>query len=620
MYKPTVYKNITRKPPEPIVIDQFRGVDFSANATQVALNRSPDALNMIPDEKFFPCKRTGIKRVFQTVLGTGKVNGLHLFKTTAGTKIRLLHHGTKLYTWDDSGNQPTLIYSGMEDHDSNAFVMNNKLYLQDGTNYLVYDGTTVSDVTTNAYIPTLTMGRSKDGGGNAFENFNLINPYFKDSFSPDGTSKTYPLSLSGLDATPIVASLDKGVTFDKFETTHFTVDRVTGIVTWITAPPTGTDTMVIKAAKTVIGYADRIKKCTISAQFGGTNDTRVFLSGNPDFKNMDWRSGLYDPTYFPDLGYTKIGGDSTAIMGYKKQSNALMIIKEDSQQDATSFLRTFQLNSDGTVSYPIQQGTIGVGCIAKKSIQIIEDKPFFLSRKGIHSLETTSIANERNTSHKSQLIDLKLLTEPNLSEAVSTEYQRRYWVAINGNVYVMDEDMKYTDENGQIQYEWFFLNGINASCFLEDGYLYFGDSTQGMIWRFKTDSEVDPYTDDENTPIPAYWTTPLTNIGTYSQYKIVKNVIVTIAPNARTSADIYYNSDDIKDEFTESQGMSLFDFNSIDFNDWTFITSSMPKPIATNTKERKIVFFGVKVKNDVLGQSLGLYSIEIKYDFLGTVK
>ena len=68
------YQIPVAKQPDPVVIQQFRGVDFSADSTQVDPSRSPDALNMIADQAFFPVKRTGYKRVAQ---GSGRVWGLH---------------------------------------------------------------------------------------------------------------------------------------------------------------------------------------------------------------------------------------------------------------------------------------------------------------------------------------------------------------------------------------------------------------------------------------------------------------------------------------------------------------------------------------------------------------
>ena len=57
------------------------------------VSRSPDALNMIADQAFFPIKRTGYKRVAQ---GSGRVWGLHRLAGGGGEQL-LAHIGTALY-------------------------------------------------------------------------------------------------------------------------------------------------------------------------------------------------------------------------------------------------------------------------------------------------------------------------------------------------------------------------------------------------------------------------------------------------------------------------------------------------------------------------------------------
>ena len=81
------------RPLAPVVIQQFHGVDLSSDSTQVDVSRSPDALNMIADQAFFPIKRTGYKRVAQ---GSGRVWGLHRLAGGGGEQL-LAHIGTALY-------------------------------------------------------------------------------------------------------------------------------------------------------------------------------------------------------------------------------------------------------------------------------------------------------------------------------------------------------------------------------------------------------------------------------------------------------------------------------------------------------------------------------------------
>ncbi|MBU8731728.1 hypothetical protein KM915_16875 [Cytobacillus oceanisediminis] len=83
----------------------------------------------------------------------------------------------------------------------------------------------------------------------------------------------------------------------KQETADFTVDRLIGKVTFPIAPSKN---------KTQAGFPERIKKFRFHITFGGANDTRVFLSGNPDMPNYVWRLGLFDPTHAPRTVFTSL--------------------------------------------------------------------------------------------------------------------------------------------------------------------------------------------------------------------------------------------------------------------------------------------------------------------------
>ncbi len=47
--------------------------------------------------------------------------------------------------------------------------------------------------------------------------------------------------------------------------------------------------------RTIPGYADMIKKCTINAFYGIASDNRIFVSGNPGYRNRDWPCTIGKP-------------------------------------------------------------------------------------------------------------------------------------------------------------------------------------------------------------------------------------------------------------------------------------------------------------------------------------
>ena len=138
------------------------------------------------------------------------------------------------------------------------------------------------------------------------------------------------MTFGDLDATTVTASIlnANGDWVAKTETTDFTVNRTTGVITFTTAPGvsviTGEDNVKITAYRTVEGYADRVNKCKFGTRFGvnGAFD-RLFISGNPDFINFDWYSQQWDATYFSDTSYSTLGSSASAVVGYSIISNYL---------------------------------------------------------------------------------------------------------------------------------------------------------------------------------------------------------------------------------------------------------------------------------------------------------
>lgn len=87
--------------PPLLSIEPFKGINLSTTPTQIDNGQSPDMLNMHTDSRGSLNKRTGYKRLFETNLGPGKINGLFDFKKADGTKEILFAHGDKLYRLDD---------------------------------------------------------------------------------------------------------------------------------------------------------------------------------------------------------------------------------------------------------------------------------------------------------------------------------------------------------------------------------------------------------------------------------------------------------------------------------------------------------------------------------------
>lgn len=592
-----------RQPPEPPLyrINEFKGLNLSSNSTLIDDRQSPDMLNFQVGTQGTLKKRTGYEKLYQTSLGSGQINGMALFRKSDGTTDFMIAHGTKLYKQSGT-NQPEEVSASLSGNPVNFFTLDKRLYIQDGNGLKYWSGFLLYPVDLDPYVPTLTISRLPSGGGEPYEDFNLVSEAFKDSFSADGTATVYQLSLTGLDTSGVTATVN-GVS--KTEGTDFTVDRTNGKVTFTTAPTAGTNNVIITAEKTITGFKDRIFKCTLNAVYGGANDTRVFVSGNPDFPNYVWRSGLYEPKYFPENGFYKVGTTNEKVTGFSKQYDYLVIEKE-----RTKWNMNFELNSKGEPTFPIKPLNDQVGTYADKSIQIINNNPVSLDKTGVHVLVSSNVRDERNTQHISANIDRKLLKEPNLNKAISVDFDKKYWLAVNGNVYIYDYLIN----------EWYLFNNINASCFLEkDGYLHFGSNTDGLVYRFKKETDPNPYSDN-GVAINAYWYSKLINFGLPERRKLVKRIFYTMTPGTHTSCNLYIRTDVKGEKLVDTTRIDLIDFTLFDFSEFSFITSDIPQVVVKKVKEKKITHLQLKFENKDVEESLEITSLGIKNVIQGEVK
>lgn len=602
---------------------KFRGVDFSTDPTLVNDSRSPLCQNLISDLAGFPEKRLGWRTLFTV---DSPINGLFYAVFESGAGKYIVHGGTKLYTFTDTGFLQ--VYDGMNNARSTAFSHGGKLYILDGANYLVAEETGdtigISHVRERAFVPTTVIGAPAAGGGTPFEAVNMLTGKRINSMIGDGTSTVFKLDSENIDSVESV-KID-GVL--KAETTDYTVNLSDGTVTFTQAPAEsaaggGVDNVVIAFTKNVPGYISRIEKCTIAASYGYNNDNRFFLSGNPEYQNWDWQSGLDDPTYFPDTGYTKVGADTSAIMGYIKQYDTLTVIKNSNEQDAELFLRTAEITDGGAVLFPIKQGAKGVGAVSKHAFANLRDDPIFLAREGVFAITSTSLGQERALQDRSFYVNAKLTQEPNLETAVSVVWNGYYILCVNGHCYVADSRQRTgASQTEQYSYEWYYWTNIPARIFLEhSGALYFG-TADGRICKFNTDVSGMARFSDDDEPIVARWSTKADTFGIFTRRKtlVKKGSGVMIKPYSRSSVKVYVATDKQHERLIRTALMDIFDFSDIDFSRFTFNTLDTPQVKPFNTKVKKFILLQLIFENDAVNEGFGVYGAEVQYTVGNYVK
>lgn len=501
----------------------FRGVDFTDDV--VNETRSPDSLNMWKNYKSLGKKietRPDIELQLQL---ENTIYGL-FFYTINNVDHWIIHSGVSLYDYNPvSKVKTTLKANGMNPFNSTAFIYNNIFFIKDGINYLEYNGTTIKDV--EGTIPLTTIGRKPSGGGTQYQDINLISDYRKNSFWSDGTSTEYHLDATGISSTGVQVWIN-----DVLQASNtYTVDAVNGVITFTTAPIAAIDedNVVIKFAKPVSGYANKIKKCTIATMF----DNRVFFSGNQDYPNAVFWCGYNDPRYISDMNYALEGTDIAQVKSMVAGNNALWVFKEPSQANTTVFyhvpLESYDDRLKDTVkTYPSVHSSISTGCAAT-GINFNDDICFF-SDRGMEGI-TGDITTEQVLAHRSSLVDRKMLNEENYKEMVLAEWEGYLLVLIDDKVYLANsrEMVANADHN---EYEWFYWelakkiratnvhNNVLYLCserenvYDDNGYIKYTDGLN-FYW-YDSENEIVYDTDYKETQISVETLTPIYVSGIYT--------------------------------------------------------------------------------------------------------
>lgn len=531
------------------------------------------------------------------------------------------------------------LFNNMNDERSVSFAYNNALFILDGKNYLEYvqiDGSfVVRNAGEDSFIPATSISRKPTGGGTIYQAVNCLQPKRKNAFLADGEATQFILDTDNLDSKEvflITANVNGEI---KTEDVDFTVDREKGIVTFNSAPPApltiGQDNVEIIFSKTIEDYDSRIAKCRIACIF----DNRVFFSGNPDYPNALFHCMANNPKYVGDLSYYQDGGDNTSIMSIIHLGERLAVIKEDNEQDATVFYHTTATDDILGRYYPTVQGISSSGCIALNGGVNFRDDPLFITSMGLDAISKLDLSLERCIEHRSSMVDAKLTNENELKDCQMCEWNGYLLLLIDGKVYLADSRQKYSSFSNY-EYEWYYWDNIGiyendvfykARIIKEyEGLLIFG-TTNGDICLFNTDLIKYPgelYSraySDEGRAINCCWSTLMDNFGYGNHYKItnkrggvakLKSMSHSICKLKERTNKSFYK------EITRHNG-GYFDFNDIDFEDFTFNTFESNNMVY-RIKEKKWIEISLVFYSDELHKPFGLYGAILEAFVGGYIK
>lgn len=531
----------------------FSGVDFSSERRQVAPSRASFSRNM------YKRYEDGYTEFVETRPGLSFVNAFNApiygaWRVDVGTDRYIVHAGANLYELNSMDDpEPRVLYTGMAECRSAAQVFDKKLYIMDGTQYLVYDGTTVSIV--EGTVPTTSIGRTPAGGGTSYQSVNMLTPLRKNSFRSDGESTAYHLDAKNI----MKDSVTVWIGGEKND--GYGVNYEEGIVNFDKPPEEavgGDDNVVIQFG---VEVENRLLGCDRALLF----DNRLFFAGNPNFPNVLWHSELNDPAYVSDVNYYKVGDSNSAITGMAVQDGALVVLKD--AQTGSVWVYTPSIDAELGRMYSAAESVISVPCVGAATS--FRDDLVYLSRYGVEGITYPSYVNtKRAVRHRSTLIDRKLHVE-DLYDVSVAEWRGYLCLLFGDHMYLADSNATY-NAGGGFEYEWFYWDGWGDGCltwcFGDD--LYIGLES-GSVFRFAGDN-------DNGNPIQSEWVTRAETGGTNAMYKTAKEngaiVLCKAIPNSRFSVSVATDTE--SEEEILSFVSSGFSFVGLDFNNLSFATAT----------------------------------------------
>lgn len=383
------------------------------------------------------------------------------------------------------------------------------------------------------------------------------------------------------------------------------------------APAEGEDNFCIEYVAEAGVSGNAISKCTVMDIF----ENRIFYSGNPDFPNTDWHSELNEPTYVSDLSYTEIGLESNPIVGYLRTGSEQAILKCDGE-DSSLYMRYRAEDNEGKTIFPVRQGSADIGAVSSHAVCTLFDDPMYLSASGVWAIAQQDISSERALNIRSTRINKKLLQNYNLEDAIMFKWKQNLMLCINGECYVADAAQKTYANNktNTFEYEWYYWKNIPArAAYNFEETLYFG-TEDGRICRFNDDlknsrGEIEPkaYSDDGEA-IVAEWATTFSDDGDFMRLKTMKKKGsgVMLKTYLRSGVKVCIRTDKDFEKEIRDKSAGLFNFEDIDFNDFTFNTSPY-LVVPFNAKFKKYKAIQVICRNDKVNQAFGVLGIIRRY-------
>ena len=478
------------------------------------------------------------------------------------------------------------------DEDVFMFGFSGSLYLLNGSQYRVWNGTALTDV--GGYRPLVAVSVPPEGGGTALEQVNKLTGARRVRVSPDGTATVFHLPEQNLASVDYVQYVATGT-----DITSYDVSLTDGTVTIAPAPAEGTNSIEI-GYSVADDTAAEIRAMRYAELYNGSQDTRVFVYG--DGTNRCFYSGLdYDglprADYFPDLNVAHVGDENTAITAMIRHYDRLLCFKLDSAWTIGYSQVTL---ADGTITAGFYVAPINrsVGNCAPGQAVLVENRPRTLDGRSVVEWKSTSSSgningDERNAERVSQRVDETIRTfDLATAKTFYDKYAHEYYViGADGTALVHGIDAD----------AWYVYTNFAAKCLINYmDELYFG-TADGYLRHFSTQ-----YFSDEGEAIDAYWESGSMPFAADFRRKYSAMLWVGIRPDDNGYLEVSAKTDRKTD-------FAVYSFETAD-------AAQVPEMNRIKLKAKKFTYYNLILANNTADKTATVVSVDIRVRGTGYVR
>ncbi|MBP3308484.1 MAG: leucine-rich repeat domain-containing protein [Clostridia bacterium] len=196
-----------------------------------------------------------------------------------------------------------------------------------------------------------------------------------------------------------------------------------------------------------------------------TYDRRIFAGGNPMcpgvvfFTSRD-KSGNINPLYFGENDYFD-SRECGEVVELFPTSDSLAIFSRAADGEVSVNYYAGKDTGDNLIPRAYPNVFSHRGLRACYGCEAFFDDYVFLSQNGLVGIDRREINLPRFISSRSDNVNSYLLKE-DLSRASMTVWCGYLIISVDGRMYLADSRGRYENEDGSLEYEWFYLDGIGS--------------------------------------------------------------------------------------------------------------------------------------------------------------